>query len=451
MSDSATTPVDVKALQDQIAGLQRQLDQAQGPKPKRHWVRTFWSTVLIVTACLLAPLSVVSVWARGEVTDTSRYVETVAPLAQDPAIQAAVANRITAEIFNYVDVPALTSEAVATISANRDLTPQQTAALQALTGPINQGIASYTQDAVNTVVQSDQFEAAWVEANTLVHQRLNEALTGQNTDNALMVQDNQVVLDLGNLIAQVKELLISKGFTVAEKIPTTDATIVLFDAPNASALQTGYNILNTVGLWLPLIAMSLAIIGVFVSHTSQKALAWFGFGLMLAMAVGAGLLAFGRMTYLNELPTTVNDDAARAFFDQFTIFLRQSLWAGAAAGLVLLLGGALMGTGKVATGIRSLPVKAAAAIQGWLAGLGLQMSGVRTWVASQATGLRIAVALAALVFVMLQRYKTPGLVWWTTAVLLVVLFVIQILASGVDEDDATASPSPGDTQPTAAG
>ncbi len=285
-------------------------------------------------------------WARGEVTDTNRYVETVAPLAQDPAIQEAVTNRITDEIFKYVDVAALTSEAVATISANRDLTPQQTAALQALTGPLNSGIQSYTEDAVNKVVQSQQFEAAWVEANTLVHQRLNEALTGQNTDNALMVQDNQVVLDLGNLITQVKQLLISKGFTVAEKIPTTETTIVLFDAPNASAVQTGYNLLNTLGFWLPLIAITLAVVGVFVCHTPQKALAWFGFGLMLAMAVGAGLLAFGRMTTLNGLPDTVNDAAATAFFDQFTSFLKQGLWAGAAAGLVLFLGGLLMGDGQ---------------------------------------------------------------------------------------------------------
>ena len=56
-------------------------------------VRTFWSTLLIVVACVLAPLSVVSVWARGEVTDTSRYVQTVAPLASDPAVQQAVTNR----------------------------------------------------------------------------------------------------------------------------------------------------------------------------------------------------------------------------------------------------------------------------------------------------------------------------------------------------------------------
>ena len=44
---------------------------------------------------------------------------------------------------------------------------------------------------------------------------------------------------------------------------------------------------------------------------------------------------------------------------------------------------------------------------------------------------------------MLQRYKTPELILWTTAVLLVVLFVIQILASGVDEDDEPLHPRRG--------
>ena len=95
----------IQQLQDQVADLAEQLEVSNTPpKPKGHWVRTFWSTVLIVVACLLAPLSVVSVWARGEVTDTSRYVQTVAPLAENPAIQDAVSARITAEIFTYVDV-----------------------------------------------------------------------------------------------------------------------------------------------------------------------------------------------------------------------------------------------------------------------------------------------------------------------------------------------------------
>ena len=89
------------------------------------------------------------------------------------------------------------------------------------------------------VVQSEQFEAAWVEANTLVHQRLNAALSGENVDNALQVENNQVVLDLSDLITQVKQRLVDRGLTVAENIPaTTSASIVLFNVPNATSLQT---------------------------------------------------------------------------------------------------------------------------------------------------------------------------------------------------------------------
>lgn len=435
MSDVSGAPDqdEIRRLQSQVNDLQQQLTTQKRP---RHWVRTFWSTVLIVVACILAPLSMVSVWARGEVTDTSRYVATITPLASDPAIQEAVTTRVTAEVLAQLDVPALTNEAVGAISSNRDLTPQQTAALQALAGPLTSGIESLTQNVVEKIVDSPQFAAAWVEANTVAHERLNAVLSGQDSSSAVQVQDNQVVLDVGNLVAQVKQRLIDRGFTLAEKIPaTSQATIVLFQAPNATALQTGYSVLNTVGFWLPLVAITLAVIGIFVCHTPRKALTWFGFGLLLAMAVGAAALGASRIAALNALPDTVDKDAATAFFDQFTVFLRQSLWAGALAGAVLFIGGLLMGPGRVSTGVRRVPVAAAGGIQHWLASLGLGMNSARSWVRGQATALRIGAALIALVFIMLQRYKTPGLVLWTTVGLLVVLFLIQILAS---EEEATA-------------
>ncbi len=49
--------------------------------------------MLIVLASLLAIVSVLVVFVRNEVLDTNTYVATVGPLASDPAIQSAVANR----------------------------------------------------------------------------------------------------------------------------------------------------------------------------------------------------------------------------------------------------------------------------------------------------------------------------------------------------------------------
>ena len=65
---------------------------------------------------------VVAVWTKNLVTDTDRYVATVAPLASDPAIQSAVADKITAEIFARLDVVGVTNQAVDAL-AERGLPP----------------------------------------------------------------------------------------------------------------------------------------------------------------------------------------------------------------------------------------------------------------------------------------------------------------------------------------
>src|SRR5512132_4557236 len=81
-----------------------------GPAGRQRW-RTIVAVLLIVVGCVLAPLAGVAVWARNQVTNTDRYVRTVAPLARDPATQQALADQITAKIFTYIDVQGLTDQA----------------------------------------------------------------------------------------------------------------------------------------------------------------------------------------------------------------------------------------------------------------------------------------------------------------------------------------------------
>ena len=61
--------------------------------------RTAVAALLVTLVAVLAPCTIAARWAHDEVTDTDRYVETVAPLADDPAIQAAVTRRVTDEIL----------------------------------------------------------------------------------------------------------------------------------------------------------------------------------------------------------------------------------------------------------------------------------------------------------------------------------------------------------------
>ena len=95
---------ELESLRAQVAELREEVSRVDTdsahprvtkPARRRTWPRTTVGYILIALAALLAPLAVVSVWARSQVTDTDRYVETVAPLASDPAVQAAVTTNIT--------------------------------------------------------------------------------------------------------------------------------------------------------------------------------------------------------------------------------------------------------------------------------------------------------------------------------------------------------------------
>lgn len=431
MSTQDSSPGDqtaqIEELQAEVARLEEQV-HAQPTVPTGSRWRAFWSAVCITLACLLAPLSIVAVWAKGEVTDTERYVATVGPLASDPTIQQAVADRVTTEVLGYLNIEELTQEAISTITSNRDLTPQQTAALTALAGPLDSGIEGFVGDKVTEIVQSDAFEATWVEANTRASGRLNQVLSGDNTG-PVSIQGNDVTLDLGQVVAQVKQALIDKGFTVAEKIPTVDTQMVIFQSDDLPAAQRAYAALNTLGLWLPIIAIVLALIGVVAARHRHKAVVGLGIGLTLSSLVSGALVAIGRTEYLTALPDGVNAGAATILFDTVTYFLRQTLWAALAAGIVLILAGILTGRSRFATGVRGLCVSAAAAIQGQLASWGAGMDSARSWVGGNAGGLRIGATLLAVAYVAFVRYKTVSLVVWTTVVLLVVLFLIQIFAS----------------------
>lgn len=60
--------------------------------------------ILVVLVCILAPVSVLAVWLHSTVLDTDQYVATVAPLAHKPAVQEAIATRVTNALVASTDL-----------------------------------------------------------------------------------------------------------------------------------------------------------------------------------------------------------------------------------------------------------------------------------------------------------------------------------------------------------
>jgi hypothetical protein len=397
-----------------------------GGQPARQRWRTVVATLLIVVACVLAPLSVVAIWTRNQVTNTDRYVATVSPLASDPAIQAAIADQITAQVFTYIDIKGLTTQALAALSS-RGLSPQVASQLEAFSVPIANGVQSFTRDQVGKIVASDAFTNAWIQANRTAHAELVKALTGEG-GGAITVENDTVSVNLAAFVQTVKAQLVASGFTLAERIPQVNASFVLFQSKDITRVRSGFNLLNTLGVWLPVLAIVLLVLGVYVAKDHRRALVGAAVGVAVSMVVLALALAVFRSIYLDAVPASVlPHDAAAVLYDTIVRFLRLGLRTILVLALVVAAGAFLTGRSVTAVRTREGLTRAIASLQGGAEQAGFSTGPVGAWVYANKRALRIgAVTLAALVLVFWGR-PTGKVVLGLTLALLVVLAIIEFL------------------------
>jgi hypothetical protein len=394
-----------------------------GRPVRRRW-RTIIAALLIVVACVLAPLSVVSVWTRNLATNTDRYVETVTPLASNPDVQNAITNTITAQIFRYLDVQTVVTQAADALDSRA---PRAADGLRALSGPIANGVQGFARTQVANVVSSDAFARAWAEANRVAHQELVKALTGEG-GGSLTVKDNTVSVNLAAFIQTVKQQLVANGFTLAGRIPEVNASFTIFESDQIQRVQNGFHLLDVLGVWLPIIVLVLIAIGVYVAGSHRRALIGAGLGLAIGMLVLAIGLAGFRTVYLGSVPPDLlPHDAAAALYDTLVRFLRTGLRTVAVLGLVVAAGAFLSGGSVTAVRTR----RGLAGGIGWLrsgaTSIGFRTGPVGSWVNAHKPALRIgAVAVAGLALVFWGQ-PTGKVVILLAALLLVLLGIIEFL------------------------
>jgi hypothetical protein len=145
--------------------------------------RPFVSATAIILGCILAPVAVLSAWLQSVVVDTDRYVETMAPLADDPAVQSLISDAVSNQILTSIDVQALVDQslgALADVGAEQGLPERATERIEGLAGPIASGIEGFVGDRVAQFVASDRFAEIWETVNRESHSQLNAALTGES-------------------------------------------------------------------------------------------------------------------------------------------------------------------------------------------------------------------------------------------------------------------------------
>jgi hypothetical protein len=427
MSDTG----ELERLRQRVAQLELELAAAQPSAPREQaernarW-RAVAAAVLITLACVLAPLSATAVWASRQISDTDRYVETVAPLANDPAVQATIADAVTREVFRYINVQAITTETLNAIS-QRGLPPRVAANLQALRGPIVNGVESFTRGEVGKVVASPQFATVWNQANRTAHAELVNLLEGKQSG-AVSAQNDAVTLNLAPIIAQVKQRLVADGYTIANNIPVVNKSIVLVQSDAVTKSQGLYRLLNTLGTWLPVIALVLFAAGVYVAKDHRRTLFLGALGFVGAMLVLGVALAVARVLYLNELPAQViSRDAGGAIFDTLVQYLRNGLRTVAVLALVVALGAFFTGPSVTAARTREALKKGIGSVRGSTESAGLNTGRFGAWTFAHKRILLVASVVGGALVLTFWSQPTVTVVVVTAVVVLLAVGLIEFL------------------------
>ena len=416
----ALTPderAELERLRGEVATLRAQSSGRAGRAGR--WVAAI---ALLVVSGLLFTTSVLAVFVRTQLLDTDRYVETVAPLIQEPAIQQAIATRVTNAIVTQLDLEQRAQELAKALEARG--APE---AIDLLVGPAVSGLTSFIRTQVQNVVSSERFAQFWESANRTAHQELDALLTtGQGQ--LLTAQGTQVSLNLGSLIELVKQRLIEGGFSLASKIPQISLTLPLFESAELPKLRTYVSWLNTAAWLLPVLAAVFLLAGVLVAPNRRRGLLIGSSILAVGMLVLLGAMSAVRTYYLNHLPNTTSPEVARLLFDTEVRFLVK----GIETLLVLFISSAVLcwlaGQSGPARWVKRVIDAVLDGLAGVISRTDVPIGPVPGWLRQARRPIIVGVIVLAVAILVL--WGQPGIagVLWVTFGALVVLAAIEIVA-----------------------
>lgn len=426
MSDQAPQSAeDVAALKARIAELESQ-------KPKRRFDgRGLTAWIIVIIAALLFPVALTAYWGQRTLTDTERYVATVAPLAEDPTVREAVGTKITDVIVTQLDAQVRISDLLTDYPK-----------LQPIAGPLASGVNSFVGTEVDKLLASDRFSEIWVQVNTKLQQSLVAALSGDPTG-PVSIQGDQVILDTGDLIEEVKQRLVDRGLTIAANLPVppvADRQIVLLTSPQLQTARTAYALGQPVAQWLIYVVLLMFIVAILVSrHRARMTLA-----VGVAIVIGAIVVRLAMVVGQQQLELTLDgtpfEVAQNAFFTILTSYLLTAVRAAFALGLVLaIVGWFLSGTDSALATRRFLG--------GLVSGAGAKASDtpvakVGAWVKRTIVLWRALIVGIAGLVILTSSPLTGSVILWTAVIAVLAFVVVEFLAASAPAVDAAPEEEP---------
>jgi hypothetical protein len=386
---------------------------------RRTTGRSIAAVVCLVLAALLTTPAVVGFWGQRTLNDGQRYLDTVGPLVDSPQVQDAVATKVINAIEQQVDVEAILNEVFAGVITDR---PR----LQRLVGPLSGAINGLIEREVRSFVASETFADIWIRVNTRAQQTLVRALKGEDTG-AVSVQGDQVVLDVSEVIDQVKQRLVARGLTIVQNlpIPDVDKQIVLLDAQQLRQARTIYAFANPLARWLIVVVVALYLAAFLLARRRPRMTVTIGVALAANALLVAFALSVGRQLFIDKLAGSGFGPASAVFYDTLLAYLERGWKVLFWLGLILVVAGWFAGSNAAGTAVRST-------ISGGLQTVGAALAdgpvgGAGRWVAANARWLRVVVGVLGVIVLLWGNDVSLSRLLWSLVLVVVLLAVVQVL------------------------
>ena len=260
-------------------------------------------------AALLLPVSLLSVWVHGVVSDTDKYVETVTPLADDDAVKAAAVKELQREALQLA------------ATTGTPLLPGTDAAR-----PPGRAAGGGQPDVPHRVGagQPLRARAAGRRARGPQRRRLDD--------------EGRVSIQLATVFGAIAQNLADQGLVDADRAADIDASFAVMDADQLAKARRAYDTLDALGFWLPLVWAALVLLTLLLAQRRLATTAKLAAASLLTLGLLALVLLFARDALTGDLPQR---DVALAVWDVVVA----SLWRAIGVSAAALAGGRAGGGG----------------------------------------------------------------------------------------------------------
>ena len=243
---------------------------AAGPKTPRQ--RRGIVLSLVAIASVVGFLSVFAIWVKRQALETDTWTDTSTKLLENKPVQTAIAGFLVDELYTNTDVQAELAKA---------LPPRA----QPLAGPVAGGLRELANRIALEALSRPRVQLLWANANRQAH-ALFLTLINDGGD-SLSTTGGAVTLNLGTIVNQLGSQL---GVDVSGKLPPDAAQIELVKSDQLSTAQDVVKALKSLSLILPLIALALYALAVYLAQGWRReavrawGLSWIAIGLLVLVA-----------------------------------------------------------------------------------------------------------------------------------------------------------------------